>query len=83
MSEVGCEILRYLTGHPDASDTFEGIVQWWLLERRIERRMTETKKGLQMLVAKGLVLETRAADSRMHYRLNPEKQKEILALVKQ
>jgi hypothetical protein len=72
-----------LTEHPDASDTFEGIVQWWLLERRIERRMIETKKGLRMLVAKGLVLAIHAADSQTRYRLNPNKQKEIHALVKQ
>jgi hypothetical protein len=68
--------------HPDASDTYEGIVHWWLLERRIERQMTETKLGLQMLVADGLLLETRAADSQTRYRVNPKKQKEIRALLK-
>ena len=28
-------ILAYLSDNPDAGDTFEGIVEWWLLNQRI------------------------------------------------
>ena len=77
------EILTYLAEHPDSRDTLEGIVQWWLLERRIEQQIAVVKEALAKLVAKGLVLENKGRDGRIHYRINGRKHGEIQALLKQ
>lgn len=80
-SRISYEILAYLAEHPDSSDTVEGIVQWWLLERKIECQTTNVKKALTELVAKGLILEQRRENARTRYRLNQHKHGEIQALL--
>lgn len=80
-SELVYEILTYLAEHPDSNDTLEGIVQWWLLERRIEYAIAKVKDALAELVAQGLVFENEGKDSRVHYRINRRKQREIRLLL--
>ncbi len=82
-SHIVHEILAYLTEHPDSSDTLEGIIQWWLLEQRIEHGIVKVKEALAELVTKGLVIQNEGQDSRIHYRLNQSKYEEILTLIKQ
>jgi hypothetical protein len=69
------EVLSYLSGHPEAQDTIEGIAEWWLLEQRIRHEITEVKKALDELVAQGLILERSGRDGHVHYRFNPRKRK--------
>lgn len=69
-SRVAGEILAYLVEHPDARDTLEGIVQWWLLEQEIKKWVAEVKAALADLIGEGLVIEERGADAKLHYRLN-------------
>jgi len=77
------EILAYLAEHPDAQDTLEGIVEWWLLEQRIKRWTARVKEALAELVSRGLVLERQGKDSRILYRINHRKRREIRVLLKQ
>jgi hypothetical protein len=76
-SEVAREILAYLADHPDAQDTLEGIIHWWLLERQIKYQMALVKEAVQELVDRGLLLENRIQGSKPGYRINAEKQDEI------
>jgi hypothetical protein len=82
-SEITNEILAYLVDHPDSGDTLEGIVEWWLLERKIKRQTANVKEALTELVTKGWVLEDSGRDGRTHYRINQKKYKEIKAVLKQ
>jgi hypothetical protein len=82
-SKIGNEILAYLVDHPDARDTLEGIVEWWLLERQIKFQTARVKKALSELVVKGLILEHKGFDSQTHYRINQRKYEEIQELFKQ
>lgn len=75
------DVLSYLVKNPDAQDTLEGIVEWWLLERKIESRTAKVKEVLAELVAKGLILERRGSDSRLRYLINTDRQDEIRALL--
>jgi len=56
-SEIIREILSYLLEHPDAQDTFEGIIQWWLLERKIIYQTSLVEKALAELVTKGFLVK--------------------------
>ena len=74
-SEIGKEILAFLVENPKAQDTLEGIVEWWLLERKIEFVTASVKEALSELVAKGLILEKKGLDSQTHYRINQARHK--------
>ena len=78
---ISYEILAYLDKHPDAQDTLEGIVDWWLLEQHIERQIEGVREALGGLVAQRLVLESKGKNSRIHYRLNRRRAKAIRTLI--
>ena len=75
------EILGYLADHPQAQDTVEGIVEWWLLEQRIKRATTQVKTMLEQLVAEGLVIARQGAGGRIYYRVNRQKLRDIQKLI--
>ncbi len=82
-AQIAHEILAYLDNHPDAQDTLDGIVDWWLLERKIIYQRKIVQGVLAELVDKGLVMEVPAGDSRTHYGVNPNKHGEIQTLLNQ
>ena len=81
-SQISHEILAYLVEHPEARDTLEGILEWWLLERKIKRQKDQVKEALTELVARGLVLEHEGGNSQTHYSINQSKYEEIQKLFK-
>ena len=81
-SELAAEILEYLAEHPDAQDSLEGIVEWWLLERRLKRKTQLVKEVLADLVSQGLVQQSQNRDAPSRYRLNPSRAEEIQGLLK-
>jgi len=81
-AEIVHEILTYLVDHPDAQDTLEGIVEWWLLERKIKSETIRVKEVLAELVRKELVIEHRRSDSQISYSINQAKEREIRILLK-
>ena len=53
------EILDFLARHPDAEDTLEGIVQWWLQERRVVETVRRVRRLLDELVGLELIVSRR------------------------
>ena len=82
-AHIGQEIMAYLIEHPDAQDTLDGILQWWLLERKIRYQMEQVREALTELVDRKWVLECKSRDSRIRYRMNPIKSGEIRKILKQ
>jgi hypothetical protein len=81
--EIAREILAYLADHPDAGDTLEGIVVWWLLEGRINSNKHLAISALDDLVSKGFVYKlSRGAFPSEYYCINKDKQDQIAKLVK-
>ena len=80
-SEIARDLLGYLINNPEAQDTLEGIVEWWLLQMKLESRTTKVKEALADLVARKLILECAGSDSRLRYMINDGKQDEIRALL--
>ena len=81
-SQIGIQILAYLNEHPEAQDTLEGIVEWWLLERQTKFQKARVKEALNDLVALGMILEIVGLDSQIHYRVNSSKYDEIRDFVR-
>lgn len=80
-SQIGEQILRYLVKNPEAGDTIEGIVEWWLLEQRIENQLAETRRELERLISLDFVQEIEGPGGRIHYRLNQSRRGEISELL--
>jgi hypothetical protein len=78
---IGYQILTYIVEHPEAQDTLEGLVEWWLLERAIKFETARVKEALSELGSKGLILEEKGSDSQTHYRINQARHKKIQELL--
>lgn len=67
--EVCHYILAYLADNPEAGDTFEGIMEWWLLTQSIKFEMRTVAAAVASLVAEGLIVEQQGHDERNIYRI--------------
>jgi len=76
------EILGYLVDHPDAKDTIEGILKWWLPEGHAEWSRDEVEEALDALVSKGWVIKRKAPACKDFYGINKERLDEIGASLK-
>ena len=63
-------ILGYLLDNPDASDTLDGIMAWWLLNQKIRYETRIVLQAVNKLIADGLIVEQEGLDSRTIYRIN-------------
>ena len=77
VEQIGHRILKYLAENPNAGDTLEGIVEWWLLDRLTMSNINKVKEALALLVEAHLVLERKGKESRTYYKINSHKLKEI------
>ena len=68
--EACYHILAYLADNPDAGDTFEGIVEWWLLHQRIKYETRTVSEAVAKLIDEGLIQEEKGSDSRVVYRVH-------------
>ncbi len=82
-NEIARDILAYLIDNPDAQDTLEGIIQWWLLEQKIKYQTKMVKEALEELVANGLILERKTENSNTSYRINKEEIERIKEILKE
>ena len=74
-------ILSYLLAHSEAEDTIEGIIDWWLLEETVKHRKKEVQAALDELVSQSLITTRTSEDSRIRYRINNRKMKEVRELI--
>jgi len=81
LQRIGYRILNYLVENPNAQDTLEGIVEWWLLDRLTTSNVNNVKEALVRLVSAHLVVERKGKESRTYYKMNPHKRKEISKLL--
>ena len=79
--EVSYYILAYLYENPEAGDTFDGIVEWWLLRQRIKFETRNVSAAVTKLVSDGLIVEHEGSDSRIFYRVNRTKEQDVKSLL--
>jgi hypothetical protein len=80
-SSVEYEILAYLTSHPEAKDTLEGIARWWILEQRLLLQIQKVQEAIKALVEKELLVEEKRMGSEPVYCFNRARSEEIHRLV--
>jgi len=61
------EINRYLDKHPDAADSLEGIIKWWLLRERYELTRDRVEKAIERLVEDGEIEQSILTGGRVIY----------------
>ena len=81
-ADMAHQILAYLHANPDAQDTLEGIIEWWLLDQNIKRQSERVKQALAQLTERGLIVARMGTDSRVHYGVDRSKRDEIELLLK-
>jgi len=81
--EIARAVLRYLKAHPEAKDTLEGIVRWWLERERSERLLEEVERAVTLLLSRDLVLETRRDGMPPYYELNPSRREAITQMTEE
>lgn len=64
--EMTDAIVRYLAEHPQASDTLDGIAEWWIMRQRVEVEFTTLKEVLRQLTESGLLEEIGEGDNRRY-----------------
>jgi hypothetical protein len=82
-SEISNAILSYLLEHPDAQDTLEGIVKWWLVAHMIESRTNVVKEVVADLTSRRLLIQHQGRDLCPRYRINRSKFQEIRRILDQ
>ena len=80
--DAAYQILAYLQANPDAQDTLEGIVEWWLLHQEIRCQMEEVGQAVAELTKRGLIAARVGSDSRVHYGIERDKREEIESLLR-
>jgi len=55
IQQIADQIESYLNSHPNAADTIEGILQWWLPGKRIEASTLIVQQALNYLASKSAV----------------------------
>ncbi len=60
-------ILGYLRAHPQAADTVDGIVGWWLPRQRHDEAVDRVQDALDKLVASGLLEKITLVDGTVLY----------------
>jgi hypothetical protein len=64
---IGQQILAYLSAHPEAADSLEGVASWWLPEVGCSATLEAAQEALALLVAEGRITRIDLADGRTLY----------------
>jgi hypothetical protein len=65
------EILDYLARQPEAQDTIDGILHWWVLDSFLRKWAPKIAETVTRLVEQGLLEEKPSSDGKMFYRISP------------
>jgi hypothetical protein len=72
-TDLGGEIIEYLRTHPEAADSVDGILDWWIPSQPRENKKNELLRALEDLVQQGLIEEIVQENGSRHYRLPDHK----------
>ena len=73
-------ILGYLSSHPDAKDTIDGVEKWWLNSMEIDMDARTVRGSLDHLVELGWLVAYQRQGSGVVYGLNRDRREKLLKL---
>jgi len=65
--ELAEAILEYLAEYPQASDTLEGIAEWWIMRQQVRVEIETLVKVLRLLTKSGLLEKTGEGDKALYH----------------
>lgn len=65
--EIARQIERYLATHPNAADSLEGILGWWLTRQRYEDSAQQVRQALERLLRQGTITTRVLGDGKTLY----------------
>jgi hypothetical protein len=65
------EILDYLARHPEAQDTLDGILHWWVLDSCVKKWARKVPETVAKLVEQGFLEEKPSPDGKIFYHVSP------------
>jgi Fe2+ or Zn2+ uptake regulation protein len=67
IAEIACQIQHYLATHPNAADSVEGVLRWWLMRQHYEESATKVQQALDHLVEEGVIEKEMLSDGKAVY----------------
>lgn len=67
VEDIAGKIRRYLLDHPNAADSLEGIVHWWLVRQQVEFSAEKVKMALDYLVSNDLISKSTTVGGKVVY----------------
>lgn len=64
---IANRIDRYLQAHPNAADSAEGILRWWLTRQRLDESVQKVELALALLLHQGAIEKKMLIDGRVLY----------------
>lgn len=55
IAAIADALRRYLESHPNASDSLEGVMRWWLASERVEASQAMVRGALEQLAEEQVV----------------------------
>ena len=77
IEQVVCLLHGYLCANPDASDTAEGIAQWWFRAHGINVHEATVEVALKELVTSGWLIAVESRGGQRLYALNSARRSEL------
>jgi len=65
--ELGDAVIEYLVEHPQASDTLEGIAEWWIMRQHVRIEVTTLAKVLRELVGSDVLEKFGEGDKALYH----------------
>jgi len=77
-SKIEEELMDYLLTNPESMDTFEGVVEWWIVRSRVRQGIDQVRAALQALESKGLIERYLSQDNTEFYKSSIKSQNDHL-----
>lgn len=62
---------RYLANHPNASDTLDGIADWWIARQCYEEARLVAEDAVREALRRGLIVQTQGPEGATRYERAP------------